>query len=252
MAAHFLRKFVSGKPGHTFARRNARRRVDLRIGQVAEMAALELPVRAVVAHSLGAACTTHGACASRCASARSARRASPAALLAGLARRVVDRAADQLLIVHEKADQADGAVLATYGETVVLCAVQTFFVATWLSRNGIIPETWAATAMIVVTLTTGTIFVMWLGEKITDKGLGNGASMIIMVGILARLPQSFWQEWQANPTKFASKAQFARAMLDRYDALDSQPVIEGWCRDWSGTGRALSRWRGRPPLWLPS
>ena len=44
--------------------------------------------------------------------------------------------------------------------TVVLCAVQTFFVATWLSRNQIIPETWWATAMIVVTLTTGTIFVV--------------------------------------------------------------------------------------------
>lgn len=48
------------------------------------------------------------------------------------------------------------------------------------------------------TLTAGTLFVMWLGEKITDKGLGNGASVIIMVGILARLPQSFWQEWQAK------------------------------------------------------
>src|SRR5688500_20216964 len=39
---------------------------------------------------------------------------------------------------------------------------------------------------------------MWLGEKITGKGLGNGASVIIMVGILARLPQAFWQEWQAK------------------------------------------------------
>ncbi len=50
----------------------------------------------------------------------------------------------------------------------------------------------------VIVLTAGTLFVMWLGEKITDKGLGNGASVIIMVGILARLPQSFWQEWQAK------------------------------------------------------
>ena len=38
-------------------------------------------------------------------------------------------------------------------------------------------------------------YVMWLGEKITDKGLGNGTSMIIMIGILARLPQAFPQEW---------------------------------------------------------
>jgi preprotein translocase subunit SecY len=54
---------------------------------------------------------------------------------------------------------------------------------------------WLSTTVL---LTAGTLFVMWLGEKITDKGLGNGASVIIMVGILARLPQAFWQEWQAK------------------------------------------------------
>ena len=46
----------------------------------------------------------------------------------------------------------------------------------------------------VLILTTGTIFAMWLGEKITDKGIGNGISLLIMVGILARLPQAFIQE----------------------------------------------------------
>ena len=40
----------------------------------------------------------------------------------------------------------------------------------------------------VIVLTAGTLFVMWIGEKITDKGLGNGTSIIIMIGILARLP----------------------------------------------------------------
>ena len=53
----------------------------------------------------------------------------------------------------------------------------------------------------VILLTVGTLFVMWLGEKITDKGLGNGTSLIIMIGILARLPQSFGEEWSA---RFAS------------------------------------------------
>ena len=43
----------------------------------------------------------------------------------------------------------------------------------------------------VIILTAGTMFVMWLGEKITDKGLGNGISLIIMVGIVARLPGNF-------------------------------------------------------------
>lgn len=43
----------------------------------------------------------------------------------------------------------------------------------------------------VIILTAGTIFVMWLGERITDKGIGNGISLIIMVGILSRFPASF-------------------------------------------------------------
>lgn len=43
----------------------------------------------------------------------------------------------------------------------------------------------------VVILTAGTMFVMWLGEKITDKGIGNGISLIIMIGIIARLPANF-------------------------------------------------------------
>ncbi|UAY52631.1 preprotein translocase subunit SecY [Ferruginibacter albus] len=53
----------------------------------------------------------------------------------------------------------------------------------------------------VIILTVGTLFVMWLGEKITDKGLGNGTSIIIMMGILARLPQAFIQEWSARINK---------------------------------------------------
>ncbi|MBI9065861.1 MAG: preprotein translocase subunit SecY [Salinivirgaceae bacterium] len=46
----------------------------------------------------------------------------------------------------------------------------------------------------IVILTAGTMFVMWLGERITDKGIGNGISLIIMIGIIARLPSSLWVE----------------------------------------------------------
>jgi preprotein translocase subunit SecY len=52
----------------------------------------------------------------------------------------------------------------------------------------------------VLILTTGTIFAMWLGEKITDKGIGNGISLLIMVGILARLPQALLQEFTSRVT----------------------------------------------------
>jgi len=52
----------------------------------------------------------------------------------------------------------------------------------------------------MVVLTAGTLFVMWLGEKITDRGIGNGTSLIIMVGILARFPNAFIQEFTAKNT----------------------------------------------------
>jgi preprotein translocase subunit SecY len=77
--------------------------------------------------------------------------------------------------------------------TVLLCSVQTFFVATWLQKNGIIGESWWATIMIVVTLTTGTVFVMWLGEQITERGIGNGISLLIFAGIVIGLPNAILQ-----------------------------------------------------------
>lgn len=51
---------------------------------------------------------------------------------------------------------------------------------------------WTITNMIV--LTAGTMFVMWLGEKITDRGIGNGISMLIMIGIISVLPGALWAE----------------------------------------------------------
>lgn len=52
----------------------------------------------------------------------------------------------------------------------------------------------------VVILVTGCVFAMWLGEKITDKGIGNGISLLIMIGIIATMPQSFVQEFIARTT----------------------------------------------------
>ena len=51
---------------------------------------------------------------------------------------------------------------------------------------------WMSSTIILI---AGTLFIMWLGEKITDKGIGNGISLIIMIGIIARLPQSLAQEF---------------------------------------------------------
>jgi preprotein translocase subunit SecY len=83
--------------------------------------------------------------------------------------------------------------------TVAVTAVQAFAYVTYLTQTAgpAIIASYPPTLFVLTTviiLTAGTLFVMWLGEKITDKGLGNGTSLIIMVGILARLPQSVAQE----------------------------------------------------------
>ncbi len=59
---------------------------------------------------------------------------------------------------------------------------------------------WLSTTIV---LSAGSLFVMWLGERITDKGLGNGSSVIIMVGILARLPAGMVQEFTSVTTKYS-------------------------------------------------
>lgn len=68
-----------------------------------------------------------------------------------------------------------------------------------IAGNAILPEYlpyfWLSTTII---LTAGTLFVMWLGERITDRGLGNGTSLIIMIGILARFPASIAAEFDSK------------------------------------------------------
>src|SRR5438046_7251050 len=48
----------------------------------------------------------------------------------------------------------------------------------------------------VLSLTTGTLFLMWLGDQITERGIGNGISLIITIGIVARLPAALAQAWK--------------------------------------------------------
>ncbi|MFT5863086.1 MAG: preprotein translocase subunit SecY [Flavobacteriales bacterium] len=63
---------------------------------------------------------------------------------------------------------------------------------------GLTPTFYISSVLILV---TGCVFAMWLGEKITDKGIGNGISLLIMVGIIASLPTAFIQEWAARVTQ---------------------------------------------------
>jgi preprotein translocase subunit SecY len=84
-----------------------------------------------------------------------------------------------------------------YG-TILLAVVQAFGIAIFLERNtdiaGGLPLVytpgWGFRLMTVLTLTTGTAFVMWLGEQITERGIGNGMSLIIYAGIVVGLPSA--------------------------------------------------------------
>ncbi|MFZ0614315.1 MAG: preprotein translocase subunit SecY [Desulfobacterales bacterium] len=75
-----------------------------------------------------------------------------------------------------------------YG-TVVLSVIQGFGISVGLERMGaVIGPGWGFRLMSVLTLTAGTAFIMWLGEQITERGIGNGISLIIFAGIVARMP----------------------------------------------------------------
>ena len=82
--------------------------------------------------------------------------------------------------------------------TVLLAGLQTSFVAHWLQVNQVGPNFGEPGALgffltTVLTLTTGTIFVMWLGEQITERGVGNGISLLIFAGIVIGLPRGVQQ-----------------------------------------------------------
>ncbi len=84
-----------------------------------------------------------------------------------------------------------------YG-TIIICAIQSSAIALWLQSQSspsgapIVPNKGAGFIFLtVLTLTTGTVFVMWLGEQISDRGIGNGISLIIFAGIVVNYPRDF-------------------------------------------------------------
>ncbi len=83
-----------------------------------------------------------------------------------------------------------------YG-TVILSIIQGLFISIGLENmiapggaSIVITPGWTFRLMTVITLTAGTAFIMWLGEQITERGIGNGISLIIFAGIVARIPQA--------------------------------------------------------------
>ncbi|MGE5480794.1 MAG: preprotein translocase subunit SecY [Chloroflexota bacterium] len=86
--------------------------------------------------------------------------------------------------------------------TVIIAALQGWGLSIKLSAQQasaglpVVPETGILFTMTTIfLLTAGCVFLMWLGEQITDRGIGNGISLIIFIGIIARFPAALWQEW---------------------------------------------------------
>ncbi len=88
-----------------------------------------------------------------------------------------------------------------YG-TVLLAFIQSYGISIYLLSMGnqipglISMRPFAFQILTMLTLTTGTMFIMWLGEQITERGIGNGISLIIFIGIVARFPIELWQTWR--------------------------------------------------------
>ena len=82
--------------------------------------------------------------------------------------------------------------------TVFICVVQAILYMKLMGGSGLTYVGMERQAMImgVVGMTAGTIFLMWLGEQIDEYGIGNGISLIIMAGIISRMPWAVWEVWQ--------------------------------------------------------
>jgi preprotein translocase subunit SecY len=85
--------------------------------------------------------------------------------------------------------------------TVILGALQSIGIAAILTKQGVVMNPGVGfILMTVLTLTTGTAFIMWLGEQITDRGIGNGMSLLIFSGIVAGLPRGIGDLYQKVQT----------------------------------------------------
>ena len=79
--------------------------------------------------------------------------------------------------------------------TIVLALIQALGLTVGLFRRAITDQTWFSFAVIILVLTAGTAFLMWLGEQINENGIGNGISLIIFGGIVARIPSGLRSLW---------------------------------------------------------
>ena len=81
-----------------------------------------------------------------------------------------------------------------YG-SVLFAVVQGVGMTAWLGSLGIFSGSFFDALLVVTTLTAGSIAVIWMGEELSDHGIGNGISLLIFAGIVARVPEAVMQSW---------------------------------------------------------
>jgi len=100
--------------------------------------------------------------------------------------------------------------------TVALAMLQGYGLVTMLRTGAVFTGSAAVMHFVVLTLTAGTCFLMWLGEQITDKGIGQGVSLVIFVGIMTRMPTDVAQTialWRAGEINFFNVAFLAAVFV---------------------------------------
>ncbi len=115
-----------------------------------------------------------------------------------------------------------------YG-TIALSIIQSYFIALWLENPAHFQGLqvaqftgWSFRVLTVITLTSGTAFIMWLGEQIQEYGIGNGMSLIITAGIVSRIPTAMYQLW-ALFSPFAPE----KAQLDPFTLIIMTALLVG-------------------------
>ena len=96
--------------------------------------------------------------------------------------------------------------------TIVLAVIQALGLTVGLFRQAVVDQSWFSFVVIILVLTAGTAFLMWLGEQINEKGIGNGISLIIFGGIVARLPsglRSLWTQYSDGTLSIITLLLFA-------------------------------------------
>jgi len=91
--------------------------------------------------------------------------------------------------------------------TVGLAVIQALGLSVGLFRRAIVDQTWFSFVVIILVLTAGTAFLMWLGEQINEYGIGNGISVLIFAGIISRMPtdiRRIWAQYQDGAISFLS------------------------------------------------